>query len=493
MDADSNGMLYFRNSLSTLFGEIQMDGFLFRKLMVSLFATLIVTACCGLIAFGQETATDDPVALFNLGQDAHEKGKLTEAVELYKKAIAAMPEFPEAEFQLASAYVSLGRDADAEPEFRRALELREDWTLPMVGLGALLVRKGDFDAAGELLEKAIAAEPANSGAYVSLAELRIRTKAPPEQLRPLLEQLKLLTSKANPTAAALTARAALERTLGDGPAAKSSITRALALDPKNRGALAEEIQIALASTDVSGALEKARSLVQLSSGDATSKILLARAQAANGLIDESLKTLDSIPSPTAEVAALRKVIASDSDLSAADVEKMLAADPGNAALNGRLCGMLRTADPTRAMDFCKRAYEIEPSNLAHVIGYAAALVQAKQYSAAVDLLKRTLAVAPDNYTAHANLATALFQLRRYEEAKAEFLWLSEKQPDLAITYYFLAIVHDQLTEYMDAMANYQQFLKLADASRHQLEIDKVNLRLPSLQKQIKDRKGKKSK
>ena len=69
--------------------------------------------------------------------------------------------------------------------------------------------------------------------------------------------------------------------------------------------------------------------------------------------------------------------------------------------------------------------------------------------------------------------------------------MAQKQPDLAITYYFLGIIYDRLTEYMDAMANYQQFLKLADAEKNKTEIEDVNLRLPALQKQIKEKKGKK--
>jgi len=103
-----------------------------------------------------------------------------------------------------------------------------------------------------------------------------------------------------------------------------------------------------------------------------------------------------------------------------------------------------------------------------------------------------LEFAPDNSTAHANLATALFQSKRYPEAKAEFRWLTNAQPKSAAAYYFLAIVHDQLEEYMDALANYQLYLRLADPAQNKLDIDKVNLRLPSLQKAIKGGKGKKS-
>jgi tetratricopeptide (TPR) repeat protein len=117
-------------------------------------------------------------------------------------------------------------------------------------------------------------------------------------------------------------------------------------------------------------------------------------------------------------------------------------------------------------------------------------VQAKQFDGAQTVLRRILQVAPDNFTAHANLAITLFQLKRYAEAKTEYQWLVEKKPDLTIAYYFLGIIHDGLEEYLDSMANYQQFLKIADAAEFKLEIEKVNLRLPSLQKQIKEKKGK---
>jgi Flp pilus assembly protein TadD len=106
------------------------------------------------------------------------------------------------------------------------------------------------------------------------------------------------------------------------------------------------------------------------------------------------------------------------------------------------------------------------------------------------ILRKLLTIAPDNATVHANLATALFQLRRFPEAKAEFRWLADNQPDQPVAFYFLGIVHDQLSEFVDAAANYQQFLRLADPESSKLEIEKVNLRLPTIQKLIKEGKGK---
>jgi tetratricopeptide (TPR) repeat protein len=191
------------------------------------------------------------------------------------------------------------------------------------------------------------------------------------------------------------------------------------------------------------------------------------------------------------VALLRDKITTNSSVNTADLEKQLEKDAKNAVVLGRLCGLMRTENPAKALDYCRRASGAEPNNVNHAVGFGAALVQAKQYENAVAIFNQILQIAPDNFTAHANLATALFQLKRYSDAKKEFQWLTEKQPDLVIAYYFLGIAHDNLKEYLDAMANYQQFLRLADANQNKLEIEKVNLRLPALQKLSKEKKGKK--
>lgn len=452
-----------------------------------LFAVLAVSDC-----FAQETAEpDDAVAIFNQGQDAHEKGDLKGAVEFYQKALKIIPEFPEAEYQLGAAYLALNQTEMAETAFRRAVELRADWSLPMASLGAILVQKNEFAEAEKILNRAVEIDEMNSPAYVALTDLRLKTKAAPEILKRLLIKLQLLTSKANPTGSVWAARAALERELGDKTAAKTSISRSLSIEPNNKTALAERVEIAISENDLAGALEFARNLNKIAPDSPNSKFLLARVYAEDGNSAEALKIIDSISNPAPEVTLLRMRITANSSENAAELEKQLVADAKNAAVLGRLCALLRTENPIKALDYCRRAYEAEPSNLNYVIGFGAALVQAKQYENAVTIFRKIIEIAPDNYTAHANLAVSLFQLKRFEEAKTEYLWLEEKQPDLPITYYFLGIIYDQLTQYLDAMANYQQFLKLADTEKNKLEIEKVNLRLPALQKQIKEKKGKK--
>ena len=460
-----------------------------RGFLLSDIYAVILIFSFAIVCLAQDEA-DEAIKIFNQAQEAHEKGDLRAALKSYDEAIKLLPEFPEAEFQRGNALLSLGKTDEAEKSFRRALELRADWTLPMTNLGALLVQKNNFPEAEKLLTKAIDENELNFAAYSALTDLRLKTNASPEVLKELLAKIQPLTSKANPTATIWASRAALENALGDKSAAKTSLNRALAVNPNDKSALLERADIALAESDKSTASEIAKTLEKTAPNSAAVKFLQARILASNGNTGEAVKILDSIENPTPEAADLRGKILANNSINVLELEKQLEKDEKNPVILGRLCTILRTESPTKALDYCKRASEIEPDNINHAVGFGAALVQTRQYENAVTVLGRVLQSAPDNFTAHANLATALFQSKRFGEAKTEYLWLTEKQPDLAIAYYFLAISHDSLEEYMDAAANYQQFLKIADPTQNKLEIEKVNLRLPSLMKLIKEKKGK---
>ena len=478
-----------------LFFSASVSKFISARMFRLILPAFCLLFLCAQINFAQEdepdqTAQAAAVAKFNEGQEAHEKGDFTAALKFYDEAVKLNPEFPEAEFQRGNAFLSLNKPDDAEKAFRRAIELRDDWTLAMASLGGLLVSKNKYAEAEPILTKAVELDAQNFPAYTALTELRLKTKAAPDILRELLAKIKSLTAKANPTASIWAAEGAIETALGDKTAAKKSLSNALALEPKNIFALQSRIEISLAENDFAKALSDAKSLVQIAPNSIDSKVLLARVYAESGQKDEAAKILDTLDSANPNVADLKNLIVKGGSVDVAQLETELAKDAKNAALLGRLCTLLRVENPAKALDYCRRASEAEPNNINHAVGFGAALVQAKQYDNAVAVLKRILQVAPDNYTAHANLATALFQLKRYSEAVGEYEWLTGKQPNLAIAYYFLAISHDYLEQYMDAMANYQQFLKIADATDNKLEIEKVNLRLPSLQKVLKV-KGKK--
>ncbi len=448
---------------------------------------LISSAIISFNAFvvAQTETEKDPVELFNQGQDAHEKGDFKTALKLYEEALKIAPEFPEAEYQKGSALQSLGRVAEAEKSYRQALTLRENWVLPMASLGEILVQIGKLNEAETVLAKTIELDANNHSAYLSLTTLRLKTKATPDILQNLLSKISNLP---NPTAAIWVAKGTLEKSLGDKVSAQKSLNLALNLEPKNQYALAESIEILLAEKKYSDAQINAENLSKYYPNSVAAKLLLAKVYAENQKVDEALKIIDTLDALNIEVIALRNALLANSSTDIATLEKQLANDAKNPILLGRLCILTRTI-PTKALEYCRRASEAEPTNITHAVGFGAALVQAKQYESAIGLLRKLLTFEPENYVVHANLATALFELKRYAEAKSEYNWLITNRPNLAIAYFFLAIAHDNLAEYTDARSNYQKFLQSADATINQLEIDKVNLRLPILEKKIKQGQG----
>lgn len=474
----------------------------FRSRSTIIFAlALSLTLLCPCFAYAQtdEGSVEgeaDPIKLFERGQDAHASGALQLALGFYEEALKLLPEFPEAEYQRATALISLNRAPEAEKGFRRAIELRPDWSIPEAALGALLVRLGHPDEAEKHLNRALELDAKSAVALVALAHLRLGAQAGRDVLQPLLERLRAATASADATASLWAARASLERALGDKTEAMASLAHALDIDPQNGAARMERAEIRAIAGDYEHAIEDAKA-AQRGAQAADASLLLARIYAQTGRKEEALRTIDALDEATKtlpETVALRNAILTGGkpDAEGRDtLEKILKREPRNAALLARLGALYRTDEPERSMEYYRRALEVEPRNADYATGYGAALLQARRYTEAVSILRQVLTVAPDNYTAHANLATALYESKRFAEALTEYGWIVRAKPELAATYFFIATAHDSLGEYDEALAAYQEFLARADAQKDQSEIEKVNLRLPGLRAQIKRGEGKK--
>ena len=449
--------------------------------------TVLLIACVWTTNIFAQEDDKDPVKLYNQGQDAHEKSDFKTALKFYEEAIKVYPEFPEAEYQRGNVLVSLGRDGEAEKAFRRALEVRENWNLPTLRLGELLVRTNNFAEAEALLTKLIQSNDSDVVAYIAITELRLNTKASPEVLKNLLQKLQAFSNSPKANAAIWAARGSVERALGDKVSAKTSFSRALILDANNLIALSETTDIALSENNFPVALEMAQKLVNISPNSINAKILLARVYTFSGKIPEALAILETLDGSNQDVLALRNLITAKSTNDIGALEKQLETDAKNPLILGRLCILTRTI-PAKALDYCRRASVADPTNISPAIGFGAALVQAKQFASAISLLQKLLQIEPENFAIRANLATSLFELKNFAQAETEFTWITKNKPGLAIAYYFLAISQDNLGKYIEAKSNYQKFLQIVDALQNQLEIDKVNLRLPILERQIK--KGK---
>ena len=443
----------------------------------------------------------DPIKLFERGQNAHGRGDLVKALELYDEAIKLRPEFPEAEFQRANVLVSLNRQADAEQGFKRTIELRKDWALPYAALGSLLAGLNRDKEAEPILRQSLKLDANNNLAIRILAGIRLRAGDAKEAA----SLARRVTNDQDASISAWLIRALAERAAGEPANALASLNHILAVEPLHLAALIEraEIYIKDGKNDLAFAdLAKAESLIR---GDQKSASRIAAAYDLGGKPDEAQRVAKSAgilqeatgPSDSIKVVGTPEEIeaanSDDQEIARKALEGLFVKNPKNAMLLARLGNLYRTTDPNRSLDYYRKAVEMDPKNADYATGYSSALVQARRFPDAVVVLRRVLAVAPDNYAAHANLATALYALKQYPAALSEYRWLLNAKPDLTVAYYFIATSHDYLGEYEQALAAYEAFVARADPKANQLEIEKVKLRLPTLRRQIKLGEGVKQK
>lgn len=456
---------------------------------------VVLLFACAPIGHAQTGSIDeqDPVKLFERGQDAHAKSDYQKAIELYDAAIRLKPEFPEAEFQRAMALLFSNHKEEALKGFNRAVELRPDWAYAYATFGSQLAAYFNDDRDAEpILRRALELDTQNESVLVALADLRARAA----DVNEALALSKRATSSPKATSSTWRKRSFIELRAGDKMAALASVNQALAIEPKDLGARYDRAKLKLDIGDQAGAYEDLRVLETAGHGtNLPGAFELAQMYERAGKRDDALRVLDAL-SPEdqkrAEIIALRAEITGGDGSSAeerAALEELLGRDPTNASLLARLGAAYRRIDPLKSQDYYYRALKSDPKNTNYAIGYASALVQARKFPEAVNVLRAILARSPNEYLAHTNLALALYELKDFRGAIAEYEWIAKARPELAATYFFLAVAHDNLQEYEDALDAYQNFLARADPTTNKLEIEKINLRLPILRDQIKRGQG----
>ena len=449
--------------------------------------------------FGDTAA--DPVKLFERGQSAHARGEFEKALEFYEQAIKVRPEFPEAEFQRGNALVSLSRFDEADAAFRRAISLKKNWSLPYSALGALLMRRDKDQEAATVFQQALTVDPQDNVALRMLSEIRLRGGNPKEAL----EFATKATQGQDAPISAWIGLAVAERANNNKAAARKILDKVLTDEPGNWAALLERADLLTDDKAYDLAVADLQSAAKLRPGDKVAYARLAFVYQQAGRTDEA--------TAAAKTAGLElqantngdktKVIGTPEEIEAANsedaatarpaIQKLIEKNPHSAMLVARLAASYRVDDPNRSLELFRRAAEMEPTVPDYAVGYAAALVRARRFPEAVGILVQVLRVSPQNYSAHTNLGTALYEAKRYAEAISEFEWVLASKPEVVVAHYFIATSHDYLGEYPEALAAYEKFLASADPKTNQLEIEKVKLRLPGLQRQIQLGQGVKKK
>ena len=370
---------------------------------------------------------------------------------------------------LVLATSSAAQDSDAASLFARAQDLHE---------------KGELQSAIDMYLKAVELEPGFAEAHFQLAVAYAQTGKPD-----LAETAFTRAAEARKGWTLPVLELAESRLRRGGYVEAAQLFRSVASsEPESARAWGGLAEAARRAGEYGEARMAAGRALAASKDDPDLLLLAAVIEADTGKRRDAIALLTRIPEPGATAASLlRRLRVADSD-DPAFLEGNLRGDSSDLDAVVKLCTILRTVEPARAVRHCRSAMEIEPDEPEHEVRHAAALVQAGRLGDAVASLSNLRTRFPENRTVRANLATALLRQKRWADANPEYLWLTLREPDNTVAFYLLGIVFDELREYDNAMSAYRSFLDRADPAANGLEIEKVRLRLPSLERQVKERR-----
>jgi tetratricopeptide (TPR) repeat protein len=109
-----------------------------------------------------------------LGSVLHERGQSSEAIAHFRKAVELKPDFSTAYYNLGGVLRERGQLDEAMAEFAKAVEIQPDYSTAHYYLGELLRDKGRVDEAIAHLEKAVALHSDYAAAHESLGFLYLR-------------------------------------------------------------------------------------------------------------------------------------------------------------------------------------------------------------------------------------------------------------------------------------------------------------------------------
>lgn len=444
-------------------------------------------------------------ALFEAGQAAHERGELEKAIENYLAALKLDSSLWQIELQLGLANLSFKRPGEAREAISRAIEQlnqyedsperRQVSARTQVILGEIALAEAKPDEAEKAFRRALEFNPKAARAHAGLAEIKLSHNQYTEAIAAAKAALETGDQRASTYALlgeALTMARQYEEAL-------LVLNELLKREPRNATALRYRAEISLVRKDYAGATNDLRSAIAIAPR-LQDQLRLAELYTSRKQYDAAITLYQQIlkDEPTSNEARTGLAVTLLESGKAGDaitqLESLLETEPKNATIRAQLAELYLPKQPEKALEQYIAAAKLAPNNLSYQIGAGAALVKLRRFQEAVPLLQRVLAENPKDeiaYFAHTNLATALFELADFANAAREFVWIlnhQHEQKRAAITLYFLGICFDKLGDYQQALKAYEQFLSLATAD-NQLEIDKVKLRLPSLQRQIREGKG----
>lgn len=350
------------------------------------------------LAMALGMAGQPPAELYKQAVELHQRGRLDEAVDLYRRVLEAHPESVVTRSNLGAALSALGRYQEAVNEYRTALARNPANAGVRLNLAIALYKSGEFEAAAAELAEVRRAEPDNRQALLLLADTYLR----------LGEHLKLI-----------------------------AMLEPFARFHSNDDAVSYLLGMALLRD---GQLEKGQAVIDrlLRRGDSAEvQLLIGASQLSAGDYGAALKTLEKAAAAAPALPGLQTLVGmarmENDDTAGAKGAFRLALDldPNDFEANLRLGAILRMENEhSAALPYIEKALRLRPASLAARYQKAALLAAMGRQEEALPLLEALVKESPSFTEAHLQLAQVYFRLGRREDGqrhRAIVLELQEKE------------------------------------------------------------------
>jgi tetratricopeptide (TPR) repeat protein len=397
-----------------------------------------------------QRATVDP-RVYQAQQEV-EKKNYARAMELLTAFLKDYPNDPTAHFQLGYVYGLLQRRDDSVSEYRRAAELKPDFTEAHLNLGLTLMEAKDFAGAAVAFQRAAELMPGQARPRY-LAGLAFERSG---NIPGAITQYEL-AAQLDPNnfdvffhwgTALLRADRAED--------AEKQLRAAMALHSDNEAAHSALIDALLRQKKTDAAIVELRGSLERNGGDAQARLKLATALNELGKPADALAELDRADAnaaPSAERAKLRaSILISQKDWEGAAKALAIAVNraPDDAALHAE---------------------------------YGRILLQQRDFPAAERELRRALTLDGKQTDALRNLVSTEYLAGNYEGTLQLLDLLAKREAPLPIVLFVRATCYDKLQRKPEAVEAYRKFLD-ADNGHNDKEDFQASERLKVLQKEL---------
>ena len=342
----------------------------------------------------QSPAPADPAQISRWFSEAvahHQAGRIRDAVQGYRRVLAAYPALPEAHHNLGVALKALGKPRDAATAYAQALTLKPDYAQAHNSLGNVLCDLGKTQSAIQSFERAIALDPAYAEARNNLATVLKDQGRLDEALSHAAQAVALAPDYAE----AHNTHGAIQAAQGQHEQARLAFEMAIARDPNHARAhanLGETLR-------QMGQLERAESDIRRAIAIAP-ELGMAHNTLGNILRDQE-RLEDSVKAYEAALAAL----------------------PGLPEIHDNLGNVLAQLGHSReAESACRKALKLDQNFAKAHNNLGMALKDQGRRAEAEACFRRALDLDPKMAAAHTNLGMAQLYRGDYAQGWQNFEW-----------------------------------------------------------------------